>query len=114
MTRVKRGTTKLKTRRSVLSKMKGGRFGIGSKERASREAIKHAALHSFAHRKDRKNDFRRLWTVRLNASLREHGISYSVFINTLKKKGVALNRKMLSELAKDHGESFSRLVKEVK
>lgn len=93
--------------------MKGGRFGIGSKERASREALSHAALHSFAHRKDKKNDFRKLWTVRLNAALRPLGFSYSKFIDVLKKKEVALNRKVLSEIAHENPETFERLVKEV-
>ena len=114
MTRVKRGTTKLKTRRSILSKMKGGRFGIGSKERASREAIKHSALHSFAHRKDKKNDFRRLWTVRINAILRGYDMSYSKFIDTLKKKDISLNRKILADIASNAPESFGRIIEIVK
>jgi large subunit ribosomal protein L20 len=110
MSRVKRGTTKLKSRRYTLAKMKGGRFGIGSKERATQEAIFHAAEHSFSHRKDKKGDFRRLWTVRLNAALRPLNFSYSVFIKKLKTKEIGLNRKVLSEIAQESPESFKRIV----
>lgn len=110
MSRVKRGVTKLKSRKNALAMMKGGRFGIGSKERATREAIYHAAEHSFSHRKDKKGDFRRLWTVRLNAALRPLNFSYSVFIKKLKTKEIGLNRKVLSEIAQESPESFKRIV----
>lgn len=111
MARVKRGTTKLKHRRNVLARTKGFRFGLKSKERAANEALAHAGNHAFAHRRDKKNVMRRDFTVRINAALRPLGLSYSKFIDALKKKGAVIDRKILAELATDHPESFERLVK---
>ncbi len=114
MTRVKKGVNALKTRRNILKQVKGFRHGRGTKERQAYEAIAHAGTYSFAHRRDKKGDFRRIWNVRLNAALREHGISYSKFIGSMKKKGQNLNRKMLSEIAHTSPESFKRIVEGVK
>lgn len=113
MSRVKRGTTKLKRRRNILKQVKGYRFGRSKKERQAREALFHAGAHAFAHRRDKKNDFRRLWNVRINAAVRPFELSYSTFIGMLKKKENGLNRKMLSEIALEHPESFERIVKKV-
>jgi len=113
MARVKGGKTSAKRRRNVLSQVKGYRFARSKKERAAKEAIVHAGKYAFAHRRDKKNDFRRLWNVRLNAGLRniDVGLTYSRFIGTLNKKNIKVNRKMLSELAQLYPESFARLVK---
>lgn len=93
---------------------KGYRFSRSKKERAAKEAIFHAGKYAFAHRKDKKNDFRRLWNVRINAGLQENGASsYSKFIGTLTKKKILINRKMLAELAEKSPETFSRIVKVV-
>ncbi len=114
MTRVKKGVNALKTRRNVLKQVKGYRHGRSSKERQAYEAIAHAGTYSFAHRRDKKGDFRRLWNVRLNGALRENGTTYSKFIGAMKKKGIALNRKVLSEIAHKNPESFKRVVTAVK
>lgn len=100
-----------KRRKKILSQVKGFRLGRSTKKRMAIEAIHHAHLHAFAHRKDKKNDFRRLWTARLNAGLRATGLTYSVFMNDLKKKNIAVNRKMLALLAGERPESFTRLLK---
>ena len=113
MSRVKKGVHALKRRRNVLSKAKGYRFGRSTKERQAREAITHAGVHAFAHRKDKKADFRRLWTVRINASLRSANLTYSKFIHSLKKKGVNLDRKTLAHLAEKNPKAFERLLKQV-
>jgi large subunit ribosomal protein L20 len=113
MVRVKRGTTSLKTRKNVLRQVKGYRFGRSKKERQAREAIAHAGNHAFAHRRDKKGDFRRLWNVRLNAALRALETTYSKFISALKKKNVSLDRKVLAEIAHDHPETFKRVVEHV-
>ncbi len=113
MARVKGGVTALKRRRSILAQVKGYRFGRSTKKRAAHDAIVHANLHAFAHRKDKKNDFRRLWIVRLNAALRAAGTSYSKFINMMKKKEVILDRKTLSQIAHDRPETFARILKNV-
>lgn len=112
MARVKGGKISLKRRRNTLKQVKGYRFARSKKERAAKEAIFHAGKYAFAHRRDKKNDFRRLWNVRINAALGEN-LSYSKFIGALKKKGVLVNRKMLAELAEKSPESFSRLVKKI-
>lgn len=113
MARVKKGKNALKTRRNVLKQVKGYRFGRSKKEKQAYEAIVHAGTHAFAHRRDKKGDFRRLWNVRVNSALRQNGLSYSKFMGSLKKKGILLNRKMLSEIAASKPESFTRLISKV-
>lgn len=104
----------LKRRRNVLKRAKGYRHERSKKERRAKESLVHAGKSAFAGRRDKKNDFRSLWIVRLNAALRENGQkSYSTFIASLKKGGVALDRKVLSTLAKDHPEAFKRLLSKV-
>ncbi len=112
MTRVKKAVNALKTRHNILRKVKGYRFGRSTKERQAQEAIFHAGSYAFAHRRDKKNDFRKLWNVKINAGLGE--MPYSKFISALKKKNIALDRKILATLAKDHPETFNRVVTSVK
>lgn len=114
MTRVKKGKSALKARRNTLKQVKGYRFGRSTKKRMAYEAIAHAGQSAFAHRRDKKNDMRSLWTVRLNAALRLHGISYSKFIGALKKASIELNRKVLSEIAADAPAVFEAIVTKVK
>jgi len=110
MTRVKRGTTSLKRRRNVLKQTKGFRHSRKSKERAAKEALLHAYTHAFHDRRKKKNVFRRLWQVRINAGVRPLGISYSKFIDNLKKAEVAIDRKILAELAQKEPEVLSKIV----
>lgn len=114
MARVKGGVHAAKRRRNILEQTKGYRFDRSKKVRAAREAIFHAQLHAFAHRKDKKNDFRQLWITRINAALEQHGMKYSRFIKALKDKSIGLDRKVLATLAKDRPESFDRVVAKVK
>lgn len=111
MPRVKGGVTTLKRRRKILKRTKGYRFGRSTKEAQATEAMLHAGTHAFAHRRDKKNDFRRLWQVKINAAVRPLGYSYSKFISLLKKKNVSLDRKSLADLAENKPQSFERLVK---
>jgi len=115
MARVKGGKISLKRRRNVLKMVKGYRFGRSKKERMAKEAIFHAGKHAFAHRRDKKNDFRKLWNVRINAGLEgvSGELSYSKFIGAMNKRGVKVNRKMLAELAAKSPETFARVVKQV-
>jgi len=114
MARVKRGVTKLKRRRNILSQVKGYRFGRSTKKRVAKEAIFHAGAYAFTHRRAKKREFRNLWTLRINAALHEGGFpSYSKFIGALKKSGIALDRKSLATLAKDHPAVFERFAKKV-
>jgi large subunit ribosomal protein L20 len=114
MSRVKGGVISAKRRRNVLARAKGYRHGRSTKERLAKESLVHAGKNAFNHRRDKKTVMRQLWIVRLNAALRNEGFkSYSTFINALKKKGFALDRKVLSEFAQKEPEVFSRIVKEV-
>ena len=103
-----------KRRRNILKRAKGYRHGRSKKERYAHEAIMRAGRYAFAHRRDKKNDFRQLWIVRLNAAVRDNGHqSYSTFINKLKKSGIQLDRKILSTFASDHPAIFSRIAKKI-
>ncbi len=111
MTRVKKGVNALKSRRNILKQVKGYRFGRSTKEKQAMEAIFHAGAYAFAHRRDKKGDMRRLWNVRINAALGDD-LSYSQFMGALKKKNINLNRKVLSEIAAAHPETFKRILGE--
>ena len=113
MARVKRGTTANKRRKNVLSQVKGYRFGRSKKERMAKDAIFHAGTSAFRDRKRKKRLARNLWAVRINAAVRPEGLTYSKLIGALKKNGIALDRKSLSALAKDHPESFKRLIEQL-
>ena len=114
MSRVKRGVMKNKRRKNILAQVKGYRFGRSTKERVAKEAIHHAGAHAFRHRRAKKREYRNMWTLRINAAVRPLGFSYSKFISVLKKSDISLDRKVLSELAKDHPEVFSRIVSNLK
>ena len=113
MTRVKKGVDALKSRKNILRKVKGYRFGRSTKERQANEAIVHAGTYSFAHRKDKKGDFRRLWNVRLSAFLKENGLSYSKFIPMLKNKEIVLDRKILADIALNNPKTLKKILESV-
>jgi len=103
-----------KRRKNTLARAKGYRHARSKKERYAHEALLHAGKYAFAHRRAKKNDFRQLWIVRLNAAVRENGHqSYSTFISKLKKNGIVLDRKVLATLAAAHPKAFSRIAKQV-
>jgi large subunit ribosomal protein L20 len=115
MARVKKGVNALKTRRNILRQVKGYRFRRSKTERAAYEAISHAGTYAFAHRRDKKGDYRKLWNVRINAALRAINpeYSYSKFIGGLKKNNIALDRKSLSNLANIAPKAFEIIAKKV-
>jgi len=113
MTRVKGAVNALKTRRNVLKRTKGYKFGRSTKEADAYPAMVHAGVYSFAHRKDKKGDFRKLWTVRINSALDDMGYSYSKFIGNLKKNKIELDRKVLSQIASDSPEVFKTIAEKV-
>lgn len=114
MTRIKGGVMAQKRRKNVLERAKGYRGVRSKKERYAHEALMRAGRYAFAHRRDKKTDFRQLWIVRLNAAVRENGHkSYSTFIAKLKKTGFELDRKVLAQFASEHPEVFSRIAKQV-
>jgi len=110
MTRVKKGVNALKTRRNVLKRVKGFRFGRSTKERQAIEAISHAGAYAFAHRRDKKGVARRMWNVNISYALKEMGTSYSKLIGDLKKKKIMLDRKILATLVKESPATFKKIV----
>ncbi len=112
--RVKRALIRRTRKRKLFKLAKGF---VGRKRNVLRtmiEAVHHALAYSFRDRRVRKRSFRELWVVRLNAAVREHGMSYSRFIHALKVSNIALDRKMLSALAIDDPRGFGQLVETVK
>jgi large subunit ribosomal protein L20 len=111
MTRVKKGVNALKTRKNVLRRVKGFRYGRSTKERQATDAILHAGAYAFAHRRDKKGAARRGWNVNISYALKEIGTSYSKLMGDLKKKNILLDRKILSTLVKESPETFKKIVK---
>lgn len=114
MTRVKKGVHALKRRRSILKQTKGFRHGRSTKERQAKDALLHAGAYAFAHRRDKKSHNRKLWNIKINAGSRELGLTYSKLIDGLKKKNIALDRKILADLAENHPETFSKVLSAIK
>lgn len=99
MARVKRGVTARARHKKVLNAAKGYYNARRKVFRVAKQAVIKAGQYAYRDRKARKRDFRQLWIVRINAAARLHGLSYSRFINGLKKAGIAIDRKLLAELA---------------
>jgi len=110
MARVKRGMMSLKKRRKVLKAVKGFRGARGRNYKAANEAILHSLIYAFRDRRVRKRDFRSLWITRINAAARQEGLSYSRLVSGLKKEGLAINRKVLADLALNDQAAFSQLL----
>ncbi|MGI9861849.1 50S ribosomal protein L20 [Moorella naiadis] len=110
MARVKRGVTKHQRHKKIL-KLAKGYFGAKSKLfRPANEQVIKSLAYAYAHRRQRKGDFRKLWIARINAAARMNGLTYSRLVNGLKKAGVEINRKMLAEMAVNDQAGFNRLV----
>ena len=114
MPRVKRGKIALKRREKILKYTKGFKWGRKSKERAAKEALLHAWSHAYRDRRVKKRTARALWEIQLNAAVREHGLNYSKFMHGLKKSKIELDRKVLSELARNYPEIFKEIINKTK
>ena len=114
MTRIKRGVAASKRRKNVLKRTKGFENRRSTNFVAAKEALLHADKYSYRDRRNKKRDMRALWLIRLDAALRDNGVTYSKFAGALKKAKITINRKMLSELAISAPEVFEALVKQVK
>jgi len=108
--RVKRGMAAHRRHKKYLDLAKGYRGARSKLYRTAREAVERALVYSYRDRKVRKREFRKLWILRINAGAREHGLSYSRFMDGLKKAGVALDRKVLADLAVRCKEDFAQIV----
>ena len=110
MARIKRGVTN-RARHKKIIKMAKGYYGAKSKLfRTANQAVMKSLANAYRDRRLRKRDFRKLWIARINAAARLNGLSYSRFINGLKRVGVDINRKMLADLAVNDADGFKELV----
>lgn len=109
--RVKRGVTSHKRHKKVLKQAKGMQHARRSSIKLARQGVTRALQYAYRDRRNKKRDFRSLWITRINAAVREHGISYSNFMNSLKEKNISLDRKILSELAVNEPVAIKELVR---
>ena len=114
MARVKRGVTAHAKHKKVLKLAKGFRGRRKNTIRVAKQAVEKSMQYAYRDRKNKKRTFRALWIQRLNAAVREHGMTYSRFINALAKSGIEVDRKALSELAIHEPASFAAVVEKAK
>lgn len=114
MPRVKRGKSHLKRRRNLLKQTKGYMWGRKSKIKLAKTAVVKAGAYAYRDRRNKKRLFRGNWQININAAARLHGLSYSKFIDALKKKKIILDRKILAQLAEEQPKVFAQIVKQVK
>ena len=114
MPRVKRGVTARASHKKVLARAKGFRGRRNNVFRIANEAVMRAGQYAYRDRRNKKRDFRSLWIARINAAVREHGLSYSVFMNGLKKAEIVIDRKVLADIAVMDKPAFSKFVEKAK
>ena len=114
MARVKGAMMTRKRRKKVLKLAKGYYQGKSKLFRTAKEAVMKSGQYAYIGRKQRKRDFRRLWITRISAAAKMNGMNYSTFMNGLKKAGITLNRKMLSEIAIADAAAFTALTEQAK
>ncbi len=114
MSRAIDGTKRLNRRKKILKLAKGFRGRRGTNFKAAKDAVTQALSDSYVGRRDKKGDMRSVWIARLNAAVREQGLSYSRFIDGLNKAGVVINRKALSNMAIEDPEAFKAVVETAK
>ena len=113
MARVKRGVAASKRRKKVIKAAKGYKWRRKSTIRAAKTAIHKAGQHALHDRRKKKGVMRSLWTIKINAELKKYDLSYSKFIDMLKKANIELDRKILAEIAEKNPEIFEKIVKSV-
>ncbi|OIQ82868.1 50S ribosomal protein L20 [mine drainage metagenome] len=114
MPRVKRGVTARARHKKVLDQAKGFRGRRKNVFRIAKEAVMKAGQYAYRDRRAKKREFRALWITRINAAVRECGLSYSVFMNGLKKASIEIDRKVLAEMAVHDAAAFGKIVEQVK
>jgi len=114
MVRVKKGKIAHKRRKHLLKYAKGFRWGRKSKYKLAKDALHHAWSYAYRDRRVKKREFRRLWQIKINAATRSLGLSYSKFINLLKRNKIELDRKVLAEFSLNHPEIFKKIIEKVK
>ena len=114
MPRVKRGVTSRASHKKVIARAKGFRGRRNNVFRIANEAVMRAGQYAYRDRRNKKRDFRSLWITRINAAVREHGLSYSVFMNGLKKAAIVVDRRVLADIAVLDKPAFTRFVEKAK
>lgn len=114
MARAINGTIHKKRRKKVLKAAKGFQGGRSKLYRTAKSAVMKAGQWAYRDRRTKKRDFRSLWVTRINAAARENGVSYSKFMNALKKSEISLDRRILADLAFNHKEVFEAIVEKAK
>lgn len=114
MTRVKRGVTSHRRHKKILRLTQGHRGQRHRLIKRANESMMHALRYNYVNRRDRKGDFRELWIIRINAAARLHGLSYSRFINGLKRAGIDLDRKSLADIAVTRPDAFEVLAQQAR
>jgi large subunit ribosomal protein L20 len=114
MSRVKRGVNARARHKKVLKLAKGYYSARSRVYRVAKQAVIKAGQYAYRDRKNRKREFRSLWIIRINAAVREHGLSYNRFVNGLKKIGVEVDRKVLADLAIHNKDIFATIAKQAK
>ncbi len=114
MPRVKRGTTHVKKRRKLLAKTKGYKWGRKKLIKVAKTAVLKAGVHAYTDRRRKKRTSRALWQIKISAFVKSHDLSYSKFIDLLKKANVEVDRKILADLAVNHPAALENLLKKVK
>ncbi len=114
MARIKGAMAARKRHKKILKLAKGFRGAQSKQYRVAKQSVMRALAYSYVGRKQRKRDFRKLWIARINAEAKKNGITYSRFMNGLKRAGIVMNRKMLSEIAINDKEAFAKLVETAK
>lgn len=112
--RVKGGVKSKRKHNKVLKLAKGFWRKHGNTIRKAKETLLHAGQYAYDHRKQKKRDFRSLWITRINAAVRENGMQYNQFIKKLSDKNIAIDRKILAQIAVEDRASFNRIVETVK
>jgi len=112
--RVKRGNVLKNRHRKILKLAKGFRGSRSKKFTVANQAVMKALKYAYRDRRNKKRDFRRLWIARINAAVRQQGISYSRFTNGLKRANIEINRKFLADLAVNDKEAFALIVEQAK
>ncbi|OIO45975.1 MAG: 50S ribosomal protein L20 [Parcubacteria group bacterium CG1_02_37_51] len=114
MPRVKRGTSHAKKRKRLRKEAKGFKWGRKTTIRLAKTAVTKAGAHAFVDRRKKKRVMRRLWQTRLNAAVRQYDLTYSKFIDLLKKNSIELDRKVLSEIAVKQPDIFKKIIDQLK
>lgn len=113
MARVKRGMMASKRKKNIISQAKGYRGRRSTTIKAAKQAVIKAGVYAYRDRRAKKRDFRRLWQIKINAAARERGLTYSRFIEALKKNSIEIDRKILADVAEHSPKSFDAIFAEV-